>query len=69
MKLNVGNTDKLIRLIVALAIAVVLFLGKVAIASTLGIILAIVAVILAVTGMMNSCPLYSITGLTTRGKK
>jgi hypothetical protein len=69
MKLNVGSTDKLIRLIAALAIVLVLLLGKVAITSTLGIILAVVAVVFAVTGLMNSCPLYSITGLSTRGKK
>lgn len=69
MKKNVGNTDKMIRLIVALVIAVVLFMGKVAIASTLGIILAIVAVVFAVTALVNVCPLYMLVGLNTRGKK
>ncbi|MCB9322185.1 MAG: DUF2892 domain-containing protein [Lewinellaceae bacterium] len=69
MKKNVGNTDKMIRLIVALVIAVVLFMGKVAIASTLGIILAIVAVVFALTALVNFCPLYTLVGLNTKGKK
>lgn len=69
MKKNVGNTDKMIRLIVALVIAVVLFMGKVAITTTLGIILAIVAVVFAVTALVNVCPLYMLVGLNTRGKK
>ncbi|HHS95040.1 MAG TPA: DUF2892 domain-containing protein [Phaeodactylibacter sp.] len=65
MKKNVGNVDKYIRLIVALIIAVVLFMGKVVISSTLGIILAIVAVVFAVTALAGSCPLYSIVGIST----
>ncbi|MCB0654349.1 MAG: DUF2892 domain-containing protein [Saprospiraceae bacterium] len=59
----------MIRLIVALVIAVVLFMGKVAIASTLGIILAIVAVVFALTALVNFCPLYTLVGLNTKGKK
>lgn len=69
MTKNVGNTDKIVRLVVALVIAVLLLLGKVAITSTLGIILAVVAVIFTATALMNSCPIYSITGLSTRKAK
>jgi hypothetical protein len=56
-------------LIVALVIAVLLFMGKIAISSTLGIILAILAVVFAVTAVVNTCPLYMLFGLSTKGKK
>lgn len=65
MKKNVGSIDKYVRLIAAVIIAVLLFMGKVAISSTLGIILLVVAVIFAFTALAGSCPLYSIVGLST----
>lgn len=70
MKKNVGNIDKTVRLIVALAIVVILFMEVVAITTTLGIILAAVAVIFAVTALVGTCPLYLPFGLSTvKGKK
>ncbi len=70
MKKNVGNIDKTVRLIVALAIVVLLFMEVVALTSTLGIILAAVAVIFAATALMGTCPLYLPFGLSTvKGKK
>jgi len=66
MKKNVGNIDKTVRLIIALAIVVLLFLDVVAITSTLGIILAIVAVVFAATALMGTCLLYLPFGLSTK---
>jgi uncharacterized membrane protein len=66
MKKNVGNIDKTVRLIVALAIVVLLLLDVVAITSTLGIIMAVVAVIFAGTALVGTCPLYLPFGLSTK---
>ena len=70
MKKNVGNIDKTVRLIVALAIVVLLYMDVVLITSTLGIILAVVAVIFVLSSLVGTCPLYMPFGLsTTKGKK
>lgn len=65
MKKNMGNLDRIIRLVIALVIAGLLVTKTVAISSTLGIILTIVAVIFSGTALISSCPLYSLVGLST----
>jgi len=65
MKKNVGNIDRIIRLVVALVIVGSLATNTIAIGSTLGIILTIVAVIFGGTALISSCPLYSLVGLST----
>ena len=65
MKKNMGNIDRIIRLIVAVVIAVLFFTGVISISSTLGIILAVVAAIFTFTALVSSCPLYSLVGLST----
>ena len=63
MKKNMGSTDKIIRLIIAVVIAG-LYFGKV-IDGTLALVLLIVAIIFAATSLLNFCPLYTIFGLNT----
>jgi len=63
MKKNVGNTDKLIRLVIALVIAVLYFMGV--ITDTLAIILGVVALAMIVTSLLNFCGLYAIFGWST----
>ena len=63
MKKNIGNTDKLIRLLLALLVAVLYFTGL--ISGTLAIILGIVAVALVVTSMVRFCGLYTFLGINT----
>ncbi len=63
MKKNVGNTDKLIRLVIALVIAVLYFADL--ISGTLAIILGIVALAMVATSLLNFCGLYSIFGFST----
>ena len=67
MKKNVGITDRIIRLVIAVVIAI-LFFTKV-LTGTLGIVLLIIAGILLITGLMGSCLLYLPFGLNTAGKK
>lgn len=63
MKKNVGNTDKLIRLIFALLVAVLYFTNV--INGTLAIVLGIAALAMVITSMLNFCGLYAIFGIST----
>lgn len=65
MKKNVGNIDKWVRILIAVAVAVVLGMKVVALASTLGIILAIVGAIMLITALVGTCPLYMPFGIST----
>ena len=63
MKKNIGNTDKLIRLMLALLVAVLYYTGV--ISGTVAIILGVIAVVLVVTSMVSFCGLYTILGINT----
>ena len=61
---NVGTLDKSIRIIAAIAIAVLYFTGV--IQGTLGIVLLIVGAVLLLTGLVNFCPLYTALGINSK---
>lgn len=67
MKKNMGNTDKTIRILVAVVIAG-LYFGNI-ITGTLAIVLMVVAAIFLVTSLISFCPLYAIFGMNTCGVK
>jgi len=67
MKTNMGFTDKIIRLLVAAAIAILFFTDV--ITGTLGIILLVLAGIFVLTSLVSFCPLYLPFGLSTLRKK
>mgnify|MGYP001096074820 CR=1 FL=1 len=67
MKKNVGSTDKVIRLLVAVLIAVLYFTNV--ISGTLAIVLGVIAVVFVLTSVVSVCPLYMPFGINTRGKK
>lgn len=67
MKKNVGNTDKLIRLMIAVFI-IVLSYKKVITNPTLDIVLLVVALIVAITSLLNYCPIYSLFKINTNKK-
>ena len=64
MTKNMGTTDRVIRTLVAVAIAVLYFTGT--IGGTLAIVLGIVAVVFLVTSLVGWCPSYLPFGLSTR---
>ncbi len=66
MKNNVGKTDKMIRLILALAIALCYYFNM--ITGTLATVLLIVAIVLALTSFLNFCPAYALFGFNTKEK-
>jgi len=67
MKKNVGSTDKVISIILAV-IGVVLFLTNVA-SGTLGYIVLAISAILVITSIISFCPIYIPFGINTAKKK
>ncbi len=63
MKKNMGSTDKLVRVLLAVVFTV-LYLTDV-ITGTLGIVLLVFAFIFLLTSFISFCPLYSIFGINT----
>jgi Protein of unknown function (DUF2892) len=66
MKKNMGSTDKMIRIVVAIIIAGLYFANI--ISGTLAIILLILAGVFIITSFMSFCPLYLPFGISTRKK-
>lgn len=67
MKKNMGSADRIIRLIIALFIAVLYFTNV--ISGTLALVLLILAVIFLITSLLNFCPIYAIINMSTRKKE
>jgi len=64
MKKNMGAMDRIIRVLIAVVIAVLYFTNI--IAGTLGIVLLIIAGVFLLTSLFSFCPLYLPFGLKTR---
>jgi hypothetical protein len=67
MKKNLGNVDRVLRIAFAVVVAI-LYLTKV-ISGTSGIILLIVAGILALTSLVSFCPIYWTLGWRSSKKE
>ena len=67
MKANMGTLDKAIRILVAIVIAALYFMGQ--ISGTVAIVLGVIAVIFVLTSVISFCPLYLPLGLSTRPKE
>lgn len=63
MKKNVGNIDKVVRVIIAIVAGALYFTGTVT--GVLGYIALAVGVIMLATAAMGSCPIYSIFGMSS----
>lgn len=63
MKKNVGNADKLVRILIAITIVILYYTNV--IEGMLAIILMAVGIVLLVTVLINFCPLYTIFGIKT----
>ncbi len=64
MKQNMSSLDRIIRLAVAVVIAILYFTGT--LTGWVAIVLGIVAVILALTSILGFCPLYGLLGISTK---
>lgn len=67
MKLNMGSPDRIVRILIAIIIAVLLFTNVVQ--GALAVILGIIAIIFVVTSVIGFCPLYVLFGLSTKKHK
>ena len=63
MKKNMGNADRIIRLILAAVIAILFFTHT--ITGTIGIVLLVFAGVFVLTSLISFCPLYPIFGINT----
>lgn len=63
MTKNVGTVDRIVRIVLALAIAILIFTGV--LSGTLAIILGVLAAVFLLTGIIGFCPLYTLFKLST----
>ncbi len=67
MKKNMGNADKIIRVIIAAVIGVLYFTNI--LTGTVGLVLLILSVVFILTSLISFCPLYLPFGIKTTCKK
>ncbi len=67
MKKNMGSADKLIRVLIAVVIAVLYYLEM--INGTLAIVLLAFSLIFLLTSLVSFCPIYTIFGINSCKKK
>lgn len=63
MKKNMGTADRVLRILAAIVIAVLYFVG--AISGTTAVILFVVGVVFLLTSLVSFCPLYAPFGIRT----
>ena len=63
MKKNMGATDRIIRTLIAVVIAVLYFTHI--ITGTLGIVLLVFSVVFLLTSLVSFCPLYTLLGINS----
>lgn len=67
MKQNMGRNDRLIRTGIAAIIAILYFSNV--ITGTLATVLLVVAAVFVLTSLVSFCPLYTLLGMDTCGRK
>ena len=63
MKKNMGQADRLIRILIAVVLGVLYYKGI--LTGTLGLVLLIIATIFVMTSFISFCPAYRLFGITT----
>lgn len=63
MKKNVGNTDKLVRILAAIVFIALYVSGTVS--GTIGLVLLILGAVFGITSLIGFCPLYTLFGMNT----
>lgn len=66
MKKNIGTIDKIVRILIAVVIAILYFTNV--ISGTLGIILLVLSAIFILTSLLGVCPLYLPFKINTKKK-
>ncbi|MBK6937427.1 MAG: DUF2892 domain-containing protein [Chitinophagaceae bacterium] len=63
MKPNMGNVDRIIRILITAVFAYLYFSGTVT--GTLGLVLVILGGVFVLTSLISFCPLYTLVGINT----
>jgi hypothetical protein len=63
MKPNMGNADRIIRVLLAAVFAYLYFSGTVS--GTIGLVLVILGGVFVLTSLISFCPLYTLVGINT----
>jgi hypothetical protein len=63
MKNNVGNVDRIIRLLISALLVILWFTGT--LTGTIGIVALVLAGVFTLTAAIGFCPLYAIFGMNT----
>jgi len=63
MKKNVGKTDRVVRIILAIILAVLSYSGVVT--GTVATVFLVLAAVFVITAVLSFCPIYAIVGLST----
>lgn len=63
MKKNMGNADRIIRILLAVVFVSLYFTNT--ITGTLGLVLMVLSVVFVLTSFVSFCPLYALVGLST----
>jgi hypothetical protein len=64
MKQNMGNIDRIVRIVISVVLAVIYFMGYVS--GPIGYILLVVAGVFTLTSIIGFCPLYKPVGVDTK---
>ena len=63
MKPNMGSTDRIIRIALALLFSALYFTGTVS--GTFGVVLLVLGAVFVLTSVLSFCPLYTVLGMNT----
>lgn len=63
MKKNVGNLDRIVRVVLAIIFAALYFSGT--LTGTWGLVLLTLGAIFLLTSLVGFCPIYTLVGLNT----
>ena len=66
MKKNMGTIDRIVRVSLAVLVAVLYFTNV--ISGTWAIILGVLSIVFLLTSLVSFCPLYTIFGISTRNE-
>lgn len=67
MNKNIGQTDKSIRIIIAIVIGILIYMEI--LTGTLAYIFLAVSAVLVITSFINFCPIYALFGINSCKKK
>lgn len=63
MKINMGTGDRVVRIVIAIALSVLFFTGSVS--GTLSYVLLAIGGVFLLTSIVGFCPLYRLVGVNT----